>query len=160
MSPFTVSRAKSLPRNLTYSNSSSEQWPRFTLSHLPGEAWAKRSPLPSRRHYAQPKLQDILKLGLTSDHEVKAAWHWDDLVGPMMSNVIPWYPLVSSNMASWKIPELNGDFNGKITDQLINGLFSSTPCLMTPEGTHLLVFFRERRPTLQDWCVPIRSNRV
>ena len=25
------------------------------------------------------------------------------------------YPLVSSNMASWKIPELNGGFNGKIT---------------------------------------------
>ena len=31
------------------------------------------------------------------------------------------YPLVSSNMAGWNIPELNGDFNSK---SLINGPFS------------------------------------
>ena len=32
------------------------------------------------------------------------------------------YPLVSSNMAGWKIPELNGSFNRKIT--YISGPFS------------------------------------
>ena len=56
-------------------------------------------------------------------------------------NVLPWswlefqgaynggYPLVSSNMGSWKIPELNGGFNRKITD--FYGPFSGLPCLIT-----------------------------
>ena len=44
---------------------------------------------------------------------------------------------VSSNMAGWKIPELNGVFvigkSWKIT--YFHGPFPSTPCLMTPKAT-------------------------
>ena len=39
------------------------------------------------------------------------------------------FTLWESNMAGWKIPELNGGVIRKITD--FNGLFSSTPCLIT-----------------------------
>ena len=48
--------------------------------------------------------------------------------------IMEMYPLVS-NMAGWKIPELNGGFNRKITNK--NGSFSSQPCLITGEYVHM-----------------------
>ena len=42
-------------------------------------------------------------------------------------------PSSNQNMSGWKISELNGGFNRKIT--VFYGPFSSKPCLMTPEGT-------------------------
>ena len=40
-----------------------------------------------------------------------------------------WYPLVSSNVASWEIHERTWGFNRKITE--LNSLFSSQPCWIT-----------------------------
>ena len=41
------------------------------------------------------------------------------------------YSMVSSNMAGWKTPELNGGFYIARKITTINGPFSSTPCLIT-----------------------------
>ena len=63
--------------------------------------------------------------------------------------------LWSSNMAGWKIPELNGGFM-KGTSQIngpLNSPFSSKPFLMKPEGNaHFEAFFFHQLPRI--YCTP------
>ena len=48
--------------------------------------------------------------------------------------LVPWWELKHG----WKIPELNGGFLRKShIDTTIDSVFSSTPCLMKPEGMHV-----------------------
>ena len=98
---------------LVYSIDSSVSWPKSPRFN---PAWTENVWWPPDKHHPEIHLKH------PKWWVFKTKWFMANLCNSKV------YPLVSSNMASWKIPELNGGFNGKITD--IDGPCSRTPCLI------------------------------